>query len=209
MTRLAIVVEGQTEEEFTKRVLAAPLGGIGIIAHPICMHGDVTVERLASEMSRLVRSYDLVTSLVDFYGFRGKGHDTPEQLQERIDAAVRDKILRNFDHSRIFSYVQRYEFEGLLFSDVTAFGNLINLPDRAVPELRRVRSQFHSPEDINDSPNTAPSKRILNVIPRYQKVVDGPTLAEDIGLNAIRAECSRFNSWLSRLEILGNPPASD
>ena len=61
MTRLAIVVEGQTEEEFTKRVLAAPLGRIGVIVHPICMHGYVTVERLASEMSRLVWSYDLVT----------------------------------------------------------------------------------------------------------------------------------------------------
>ncbi len=200
MICLAIVVEGDTEVEFTNRMLATSLFSYGVVSQPVSITGNVNVERLTSEMARLYWSYDFVTSLVDFYGFRGKGNDTPEQLQTRIDAEVSRKIGRSFDQSRVFSYVQQYEFEGLLFSDVTAFANLIEVPDGTVLALGQIRSRFQSPEDINDSPPTAPSKRILDLIPRYQKVVDGPTLAEDMGLNAIRTECRRFDAWLTRLE---------
>jgi hypothetical protein len=67
-----------------------------------------------------------------------------------------------------------------------------------------MRSQFKTPEDINDSSETAPSKRIMSVIPRYNKVVNGSLIAEAIGLDIIRAECPRFNDWLSHVELLRN-----
>ena len=203
MTRLAIVVEGQTEEEFVKRLLISTLQHKNISAHPVCMNGNVTVERLASDMARLYWSFDFVTSLVDFYGFQGKGDAAPDQLQAWIDAVVRQKISVCTDQPRVFSYVQQHEFEGLLFSDVFAFAHFIGANDRTVAALQRIRGQFQTPEDINDDPNTAPSKRIKDLLPRYQKVVDGPTIAEDIGLDKIRSECFRFNHWLSRLESLG------
>ena len=61
-----------------------------------------------------------------------------------------------------------------------------------------------TPEDINDDPSTAPSKRIVDAISRYRKSVHGPQVAETVGLGAIRAECSRFNAWVARLESLSN-----
>ena len=70
------------------------------------------------------------------------------------------------------------------------------------PYLMTVRAQFPTPEDINDSPATAPSKRIVAVLPRYRKRIHGPDVAERIGLNAIRAECPRFHDLLTRLESL-------
>ena len=204
MIRLAIGVEGETEEEFVKRVLATHLTRNGINAQPVLMMGDVTVERLASEMAHLFWSHDYVTSLVDFYGFRRKGDVTPNQLQERINSEVNRKISRDWNESRVFSYVQQYEFEGLLFSDVDAFDTCVDLPVSATAELRRIRSQFETPEHINDDPMTAPSKRILSLIPKYHKRVDGPIVAESIGLNTIRGQCRRFNSWFTRLETLGH-----
>ena len=74
-----------------------------------------------------------------------------------------------------------------------------------VEELGEVRSSFPSPEDINDNPDTAPSKRIKMLLPEYQKVVAGPLIAKETGLDTIRAECPRFADWLAKLESLGGP----
>ena len=101
-------------------------------------------------------------------------------------------------------YVQRHEFEGLLFSDVSVFAGLVEAPDGSVEALQKIRSQFETPEDINDYKDTAPSKRIKKVIPRYDKRVNAPLLAVEIGLDKIRTECPRFNDWVTSLESLGS-----
>lgn len=203
MIRLAIAVEGETEEEFVKNVLAGHLRTTGVEPQPIPLGGNITVSKLASEMAKLQWNFDRVTSLVDFYGFRDKGADTPEQLEQRIFQEVDRRVSRSWDQSRVFPYIQQHEFEALLFSEVTAFAEAINAPEESVAELRRICCRFDTPEDINDSSETAPSKRILGVIPRYKKVVDGSLIAEKMGLNTIRSQCPRFNSWLERLESLG------
>ena len=203
MIRLAISVEGPTEEEFVKNVLAGHLRTVGVESQPILLGrdgGNVTISRLASDMAELQRNFDRVTSLVDFYGFRDKEGDTPEQLEQRVFQEVDRMVNRSWDQSKVFPYVQRHEFEALLFSNVAAFAAVNSATEEAITELRRIRCRFQTPEDINDSSETAPSKRILSVIPRYKKVVDGSLIAETTGLNAIRSECPRFNSWLERLE---------
>ena len=40
-------------------------------------------------------------------------------------------------------------------------------------------------------------------MPAYQKRVDGPFLAERMGLPTIRAQCHRFDQWVARMETLG------
>ena len=203
MIRLAISVEGPTEEEFVKNVLADHLRSKGVEPQPILLNGNVTVERLASDIARLIWSFNRVTSLVDFYGFRDKNTATPEQLEQRILERVARKINRSWDQSRVIPYVQQYEFEGLLFSNVDAFADAIDASEESVEELRSIREKFPTPEDINDNSETAPSKRIEKIISQYEKVVDGPLIAIEIGLDAIRVECPRFSDWLTRLESLG------
>ena len=73
-----------------------------------------------------------------------------------------------------------------------------------VAELQRTRLLFQTPEDVNDSKETAPSKRIKKAIPRYNKRVAGSLIAMDIGLCVIREQCPRFGRWLTRLESLGD-----
>ena len=94
-----------------------------------------------------------------------------------------------------------YEFEGLLFSDPQGFARGIDQPD-LVDHFERVRSQFLSPEEINDSPITAPSKRIENVYRGYQKPLHGVLAAEEIGLSVIREHCPLFDEWVTSLENL-------
>ena len=202
MIRLAIVVEGETEEEFVKSVLAPHLQTREVEATPHLIGGNVTVERLASEMANLFWSHDRVTSFVDFYGFRNRGQVSREDLETRIHEQVNQNIKRNWDQSQVFPYVQQYEFEGLLFSNVTAFGKLLDRPLGLVEGLRAVRSIFPTPEEIDDHKETHPSKRIRSLMPSYQKRVDGPFLAGGIGLSTICAECPRFGRWIARLERL-------
>ena len=208
MIRLAISVEGPTEEEFSKAVLTSHLRFHGIEAQPILLGrargrgggGNVSVERLALEMVYLCRSFDAVTSLVDFYGFRKKCEKTAEELESLLRQEIQQKI--DWNENRILPYVQRHEFEGLLFSDVGAFSALIGTSPESVDLLRNIRSSFATPEDINDNKATAPSQRIKNVIPHYRKPLHGPLVATEIGLDAIRAECPRFNNWMISLESL-------
>ena len=211
MTRLAVSVEGQTEEEFVNSILADHLRGCHVDATPILVGrvrgkiggGNVSVRRLASDMARLFGRFDCVTSLVDFYGFAGKGDSSPDQLEVRIHEAVCARLTGTWDQTRVFPYVQKHEFEGLLFSNVEVFGLSFDLPEESVRELRRIREAFPTPEDINDNTTTAPSKRIARIVPQYDKVVSGSVLAIDTGLDVIRGACPRFGNWLDRLESLG------
>ena len=103
---------------------------------------------------------------------------------------------------RFVPYIQLHEFEALLFSDPAAFTEMFPNREGAIAQLTDIRKKFHSPEDINDGQLTAPSKRILNVLPDYQKSVAGILIAQRIGLAKIRSECGHFNDWLIKLIAL-------
>ena len=202
---MAIVVEGPTEEEFVKEALAHTLWKSDIYVYPVLIGrarrrvrggGNVTVDRLAGEMRHLRKNYNAVTSLVDFYGFADKGDLSPDELVQAIRQRIGDS-----DDGSVFPYVQVHEFEGLLFSDVDAIKRVFR--NAEVEQLRSVRECFQTPEDINDSSATAPSRRIRRHVPGYRKALGGPLVALEIGLTQIRSECPRFDAWVQDIESLG------
>ena len=209
MIRLAVVVEGHTEREFATRVLGRHLEGSGIAATPILLGvgrrargGNVTADRVSRDMSRLYWNFDFVTSLVDYHGSRGKGERRVEELVGLLREQVLRRLSRHRDTRKIPPYVQRREFEGVLFSDVTAFEELPDAPTGLADSLQEIRSEFGTPEDINDDPETAPSKRISQAMPRYRKAANAAGLVAEMGLGVIRAECPRADGWVTRLETL-------
>ena len=178
MKRVAIVVEGETEEEFVKQLLSPHL-------------------------AKLSWDFKAVTTLVDFYGFgRRQPGETVEELEARIDLTTGNHSRREPHQVPQFAYVQQYEFEALLFSDPNSFSVLPNLPRSVLTMLSDIAGGFPTPEDINDSPTTAPSKRIEQCVADYKKRFHGPAIALKIGLPRIRAACPRFNDWIGRLEDL-------
>jgi len=57
-------------------------------------------------------------------------------------------------------------------------------------------------EEINDSHQTASSKRLLSYLSDYSKVVAGPLAIDAIGLEQLRRHCSHFNDWMGRMESI-------
>ena len=205
MIRVGIAVEGPTEEDFVKKVLANHLLSFGVWPHPTLpgrRGGNISVQRLAAGMRELLRGFDAVTSLVDYYGSKQKENKTPDELESMILDQLNRTVARPVSPRRVFPYVQRHEFEALLFSDVERFRCIPRVSETCLEGLVEVRGQFATPEDIDDGSETAPSKRLFQWVPGYDKRVHGPLVAEEIGMGRIRSECPRFGAWLKRLESL-------
>lgn len=215
MIRVCIVCEGQTEVEFVKSCLAPHLLHHQVLAFPSLLQapsgkhrgGRVTVERLVKFISHQYHQTDRITTLVDFYGFQDRNGRSRAQLEADIRTGIAS-ATKDYNAHFVLPYVQMYEFEGLLFTDPNAFEWVEdgwNEQSRAA--LIKVRQAFVSPEDINDSQETAPSKRILAIFEEgsYSKTEHGPLIAEAIGIEVIRQQCPAFNEWVSKLEAWGKP----
>jgi hypothetical protein len=112
MVRIGISVEGPTEERFVKAVLAPYLQTKRIYITPISMGGDVNIDRVKSELKKIGNSFNYVTTLYDFYGFKKKlDGENKAGLESRITDAVHEGVK-----AKLVPYIQMYEFEGILFS---------------------------------------------------------------------------------------------
>lgn len=204
MKRLCIICEGKTESEFVATCLAPHLLTKNIaVSHPF-IGKQINVERVAHHIRNYYRGFDYVTTLVDYYGFGAAQGRSKIQLEDAIMIATETEI-KNLDRNRIIPYVQMHEFEALLFSDIEHFKWLIDRWNTKTRQaLLAIRQQFPTPEDINNHPNTAPSKRLIAVFPGYDdlKAEYGPIIASEIGLPKIREQCPLFNDWVTRLENL-------
>jgi hypothetical protein len=156
----------------------------------------------------------IATTMVDYYGLPQEGDAAwpgragaaglrPIEKANFVETALLNDLATEADlyPGRFVPFVVMHEFEGLLFSDCAAFSKGIGRPILE-PHFKSIRDQFATPEEINDSPVTAPSKRVEALVPGYQKPFLGVLAALEIGLAAIRAECPHFNHWLSKLESL-------
>jgi hypothetical protein len=78
--------------------------------------------------------------------------------------------------------------------------------EREVFELQKIADLFDSPEKINDGEETAPSKRIENIISKYRlkKVRIATVVIPKIGLPMLRERCRHFDECVTKLETLSN-----
>jgi hypothetical protein len=218
MKKVLISVEGQTEEKFVSGLLRTHLSGFGIFPQPVIVstkyakQGDkfkgglISYAQARDEVRRLLldTSAVAVTSMYDYYQLPGSFPGYTNQPAGNGKARARFleyAFEQDVNQHRFHAYLQVHEFEALLFTlpEVTA----LQFPQAShLAELRSIRQEFPTPEDINDDPRTAPSKRLLTLYPRYRKTIDGLQAAQNIGLQAMRAECEHFGEWLGWLESL-------
>lgn len=102
---------------------------------------------------------------------------------------------------RFIPYVAMHEFEALLFSDCATLGRSIDRED-IVSKLERIRRDFVNPEAIDNSPEGAPSRRIMGLVTEYNKPIYGNIAAMEIGVETMRRECPHFARWLDALESM-------
>ncbi|MEG2243767.1 MAG: DUF4276 family protein, partial [Muribaculaceae bacterium] len=99
--------------------------------------------------------------------------------------------------NRFIPYIQLHEFEALLFSNNNGFEYFYD--EIISSQTNKIINQYRNPEDINTTPNGAPSKRILAIKKDYDKVIEGNLIAMEVGINSILKECPRFKSWIDNL----------
>ncbi|MCC7042070.1 MAG: DUF4276 family protein [Burkholderiales bacterium] len=156
----------------------------------------------------------IVTTMIDYYGMPPSGNrawpgrldssqlahaNKAPHVEKALREAVRAAMSDDFDDARFVPFVVMHEFEGLLFSACDALAAATGRRELA-GAFAAIRAQFGSPEEINDGIVTAPSKRIIEICPSYQKPIAGIAAAKTIGLSALREHCPHFNSWVSKLE---------
>jgi hypothetical protein len=220
MTRVHAVVEGPTEEAFMKGVLAPVLWSHQVYLIPIILGppghkgGRVNYACVKKDVVTLLKqdSTAYCTTMLDLYGLgRGfPGMPLPPNIPNLgkvtlIEGAIKADIVSEVPDLRpdvrFLPYLQLHEYEGLLFSNPAAFASGIGQP-HLTPRFSAIRQAFTTPEDINDDPNTAPSKRVLGIYAAYRKVVDGTLAAQAVGIQIMRHECAHFRGWVEALEAL-------
>lgn len=227
MKYLQMIVEGSSEENFVNDVLQnhfekfevyvsvrkiktgwdkinnRPAKG-GLLKY--CKFKNDVLRWIQSDRGRPNTFY---TSFIDLYAFP-KDPESPYilSIQQIIDPyrkviELEKAIGKDMDHPSFIPYVQLHEFEAFLLVNPDRL--LVMYPDSktGIERLKRDIGDTN-PEEVNESRETAPSKRIIKYLPDYegQKAQVGPMVAEDIGLIELMEKCSHFNEWITKLENL-------
>lgn len=212
-----VLVEGQTEERFIKDVLAPEFYALDFffdprllitkrVKHGASFKGGVTTYgKFRNDVMRLLGEAKgrIVTTVIDYYGlpndFPGmstRPNSTPLQRVLHVEKEIHGDLGAppNF-----IPFLALHEFEAWLFSSRDELPNTLTQSHKAV-NFAAIRDSFEDPEQINEGPETAPSKRIAQLFPGYRKVLHGPVAAKRIGTTTIRAECPHFDAWYCQLE---------
>ena len=213
MKRVIIVVEGQTEQEFVEQCLRPflydkyGLSSVSarLIGKPGHKGGDVRYSRLKRDLNILLRESNVVIStFIDFFKL---ADDFPNadicrqysRSEDRI-ACLEEGLSQIINAPTFIPYIQRHEFEALLFASDGGFVKYFNSTTRA--KLAEINQRYPNPEDINDT--EPPSYRLLQIVLKYEgfkydKVTFGNILALEVGIETMLIACPRFAQWVARL----------
>jgi hypothetical protein len=218
-----ILVEGPTEARFATELLKPHLETYGVyLQRPSLIdpkkgsgvpHPKGGVKRYAPikrNLMSLLRATHItaVTTMFDFYARpidfpAAPATGTPRQRVETVERA----FAADIGDQRFIPYLSLHEYEALLFSDPDVIATQLLADSSQRKALHQIREAFQTPEDIDESWDTAPGNRIRKLFPKYSKDVTGSLIATAIGLPKIREHCTHFHQWLTQLEALGTQNA--
>ncbi|WP_195611846.1 DUF4276 family protein [[Clostridium] symbiosum] len=212
MKMIYILCEGQTEEAFINEVLCPYFANLMIFINSIiCTTKRTTAKKfkggvsdynkIKNELVILCKQHknEIVTTMFDYYAMPS---NTPNIACSEVDIykrmeLIEEAINKDIGLSNCFFNLMLHEFEGMLFSSPDAF---IKITDqKTVEKIQKIRDEAISPEHINNSPATAPSKRLEALIPNYAKVKNGALLSKNIGIDTLLRECKHFADWVEKI----------
>jgi hypothetical protein len=227
MASLYLIAEGQTEQTFADLVLKPHLADRQVyvfamlVAHgkrkgKVHRGGVLKYATVKNDIGRLLSQHKgpdkFFTTMIDLYRLPSdfpafaEAENLRHIPQKRVEA-LEQAFASDIGDPRFIPYIQLHEFEAYLFSDPTCFAFSYDHHEKQIAALQAIAEGHATPELIDDGPHSAPSKRIAAQFPDYEdaKPVFGPQIAILIGLATIRAKCSHFAAWVSRLESLSLP----
>lgn len=225
MTRVVVVCEGSTEQEFVVQVLAPAFFELDLYLEPQGVEtsaghrgGALNYDRVKEHLRNTLRqkSSPIVTTLFDLYKL-DKRFPGYAQAMSIPDLGQKLSLLQMELHQdvvvatgcrpeRFIPYIQPHEFEALLFSDIPTLTRMRPGWQSATEALMAARNAAPSPEHINERPETKPAAFLERILcnPKYRKPLDGPVAAQRIGLSKIASECAFFAGWLAQLRSLAH-----
>lgn len=222
---LHILCEGQTEERFVKEVLSPYLQQFNIYPKPILLltskkknarGGMLSYAQAKRDLTILQKQFrdnnsehHMFTTMFDYYAlpddFPGVEESTEIQnVRDRI-SFLEDKFAEDMGRGAFIPYIQLHEFEALLFVDIIKLQTEYPLSSEKIRILKEETDIYGDPELINNSPDTAPSKRIIAALAQdyhYNKVQSGTAVAYAIGIEALLKNCQHFNEWINVIQLL-------
>jgi hypothetical protein len=219
ITEIVVLVEGQTEEIFVKELLYRYMVDKNIYLRPIIFTkpgekgGDVRFSRAEKDIRNHLRqrSDTYVTIMMDYYGIKEwPGLEESKQQREHfkkaeiINIETEKRVQTLFPEQnierRFIPYVSMHETEALYFSDPAIIAEVLSINQA---EIELILRKYDGPEAINDSFETAPSKRLSKLSSnKYRKTTGGIAIARKIGIPRMRKRCPLFDAWISKMESL-------
>lgn len=224
MKKLVFIVEGDSENEFVNRLIRPYLASKGIPDYHIKSiiitmggggHGFNNIEHFKNTVRPVLHREDqpVITSFIDHYRLNSErklpGYEEciRESDIERKLAKMEEKLQEAVQSIRPYRffipYIQRHEFETLLFANPEGGFDLED--DRIKQEIVALCGSFASIEDINCTPEGAPSVRLGAIYAKYKKKynkgADAVDIAELTTMEKILEKCPRFKNWIDRLVL--------
>lgn len=212
MPRLVFIVEGSAELNFINRHLVEYLSqrhpGVWMHAQKITTNrrlnkkgGNVSYALFQNELQRTAAQGNvLITTMLDFFRLPNDfpGYSTDVRTIDVMENSIRIDCSAIIAPQYFSPYIQKHEFEALLFANLKGFETILN--DREMEQVIKIVKDCGSPEDINGGAETAPSKRLASIFD-YKKVADSILVMSDVSIDRLRSSCSRFDEWVSRLDL--------
>lgn len=222
-----ILCEGQTEQGFVAEVLRPYLLTHGVsgvkstIVHTNrkknARGGLLTYSQAATDLEVLCKTnsdgvYErhIITTMFDLYALPDDfpAYEASKVFVEpyRRVAALETAFSETINDRRFIPYIQLHEFEALLFCGIEHLEKHYPGSEKRCRQLMHDLEEAGNPELINNSPDTAPSKRIIRAIEgnrkqyyNYNKPVTGKAITKIIGIDRLRAQCRHFDEWIEKL----------
>ncbi|HMF33501.1 MAG TPA: DUF4276 family protein [Candidatus Lokiarchaeia archaeon] len=216
MSKIFILVEGPTEKFFIEQILMPWFDSYQIFMIPTILttkraadgtpyKGGNDYSKIKKDLNSLLKdpSSIAVTTMFDLFGlpnnFPGKT-DCPHSNHYNHIMCLEEAFSYDISNPKFIPYLQLHEFEAFLFADIATFADSFSKIRHLHSKLQAIRVQFQSPEEINDV--NPPSRRIEELIPNYQKAVDGLNVIKKIGLDELRHQCLHFSEWCDKLQSI-------
>ena len=214
MKTVLILVEGQTEEHFIKRVLLDYLHEKKIHIIPVLIKtkevksgpnykgGVNSYHQIKKDLQRLLRdsSVVVVTTMFDYYGLPRDfpDHSSTGDCYQKVKVAE-DSFATEIHNQKFIPYLQLHEFESILFTSPTSIANTMNTSEKTMKKLQTIRNSVTSPEEIDEGEETHPSRRLEKLFLNYNKPLHGTLISTRIGIQQIIDNCPHFKQWVEHL----------
>jgi hypothetical protein len=221
-----VLVEGQTEERVVDELLRPYFEARGLVLKPRVVvtsrpigaahhkGGVRSYGQVQGDLRRLLGNTgaSVVTTLFDYYAlpadFPGMAdrhaQRAPRSRVEHVEAAWAAEVCDR----RFIPHIVLHELEAWVFADPTRLApNMFKDDETAVAAIAAIARKHATPEDIDDGPDTAPSKRLLRAFPPYQKTSHGVDALKAIAVEGICRACPHAAAWLDRLVAVAQAPS--